>query len=77
MVQGHHHESFSINYYSTPSGLHFGMNVGCLVNQKSAAFAYAKNNVKRFIIGVGVIINGVPELVPMLLNKNGRWVGKL
>lgn len=76
-VQGHHHQSFNINYYSTPTGLHFGMTVGCLVNQKSSAFAYAKNNAKRFIIGVGVILNGVPELVPMILNSNGRWIGRL
>lgn len=77
MVQGHHHESFTVSYYSTPTGLHFGMNVGCLVDQHSPAFAYSKNNSKRFIKGVGIIIGGVPQLVPMLLNSKGRWVGEL
>lgn len=77
MVQGHHHESFNINFYSTPRGLHFGMNVGCLVDQNHAAFAYSKNNAKRFILGVGVILEGVPQLIPMVLGHNGRWVGKL
>lgn len=77
MVQGHHHEAFTISYYSTPSGLHFGMNVGCLVDQKKAAFAYAKNNVKRFIIGIGAILDGRPVLFPMKLNTNGRWIGEL
>ena len=76
-VQGHHHESFNIAYYSTPAGLHFGMTVGCLVNQKSPAFAFAKNNSKRFILGCGVIVNGVPSLIPMVVNSSGRWVGKL
>lgn len=76
-VQGHHHESFEVGYYSTPSGLHFGMTVGCLVDQKKAAFAFSKNNIKRFIVGVGVIIEGVPTLVPMLLDNNCRWIGVL
>jgi len=77
MVQGHHHERFEIGYYSTPSGLHFGMTVGCLVNQKSPAFAFAKNNIKRFIIGVGIIINGIPQLIPMVINSKGKWDGKV
>ena len=76
-VQGHHHEQFNIGYYSTPTGLHFGMTVGCLIDRESRAFAYTKNNAKRPILGVGVIVNGVPLLVPMQLNKNGRWIGKL
>ena len=76
-VQGHHHEKFEINYYSTPTGLNFGMTVGCLVNQKHPAFAYAKNNSKRFILGVGVIWNGIPQLIPMILNEKYRWVGEL
>lgn len=76
-VQGHHHESFEIGYYSTPTGLHFGMTVGCLVDQKLAAFAFSKNNIKRFIIGVGVIIEGIPRLIPMVLDKNYKWIGEL
>lgn len=76
-VQGHHHESFNIQYYSTPTGLHFGMTVGCLVDQKSSAFAYSRNNSKRFILGVGVIIDGIPSLIPMILNSKGRWINKL
>lgn len=77
MVQGHHHEKFEILYYSTPTGLHFGMTTGCLVNQKHPAFAYAKNNIKRFILGVGIILDGIPHLIPMVLDKDYRWVGSL
>lgn len=76
-VCGHHHESFDIQYWSTPDKLMFGMTVGCLVDKGSLALAYNKTNLKRPILGVGVIINGIPELVPMVLNKNGRWNGKL
>jgi hypothetical protein len=31
----------------------------------------------RPIIGCAVIINGLPKLIPMVLNKSGRWIGKI
>lgn len=76
-VCGHHHETFDIQYFSTPHKLCFGMTVGCLVDKNSLALAYNKTNLKRPIIGVGVIIDGLPQLVPMVLRKGGRWTGKL
>lgn len=76
-VQGHHHESFEIQYWGNPNALLFGMTVGCLVDTHSLAMAYSKNNLKRPVLGVGVIIDSIPQLVPMVLNKKGRWVGKL
>jgi hypothetical protein len=53
------------------------MQVGCLIHQKSMAFDYAKNFKSRFIVGCGVIINGQPKLMPMVLNTQGRWIGKI
>ena len=76
-VQGHHHESFEISYWGNPSALLFGMTVGCLVDPHSLAMAYNKNNLKRPVIGLGVIVDGIPQLIPMVLNKKGRWIGKL
>lgn len=76
-IQGHHHESFEIQYWGNPNALLFGMTVGCLVDGKSLAMAYNKNNLKRPIIGCGVIIDSIPQLIPMVLNKKGRWIGKL
>lgn len=76
-VCGHLHESFDIQYWSTPQNLFFAMTVGCLVDKKSLAMAYSKNNQKRPIIGVGLIIDSLPVLVPMQLLKNGRWNKKL
>lgn len=76
-VQGHFHEDFSINYWSSPMGLFWQMQIGCLIDKKSMAFAYNSNNLKRPIIGTGLIIGGQPVLEPMLLNKKGRWTGKL
>lgn len=76
-VQGHHHESFEIQYWGNPNALLFGMTVGCLVDPHSLAMAYSKNNLKRPVIGCAVIIDSIPTLIPMVLNKKGRWVGKL
>ncbi len=76
-VQGHHHESFEIQYWGNPSALLFGMTVGCLVDPRSLAMAYNANNLKRPVIGCAVIIDSHPQLIPMQLNKAGRWTGKL
>lgn len=76
-VCGHQHEQFNISYWSTPEKLLFAMTTGCLIDRRSYAFAYNKTNLKRPIIGVGVIIDGLPKLEPMILDKNGNWVGHL
>ena len=76
-VQGHYHTKFLISYWANPDNLFFAMNVGCLINQKSMAFNYAKNFKTRFILGCGIIINGVPRLLPMVLNNNGDWIKKI
>ena len=41
------------------------------------AFNYAKNFKTRFIVGCGIIINGIPKLLPMILNDKGRWIKEL
>jgi len=76
-VQGHYHTKFVISWWANPDNLFFGMNVGCLINQKSMAFAYAKNFKTRFIIGCGIILNGIPRLLPMVLNAKGDWIGDI
>lgn len=75
--QGHHHESFEIQYWGNPMGLHFGVTTGCLIDPKSLAMAYGKNNLKRPVLGVTVIIDGVPKLLPMIVDKNSRWIGSV
>jgi hypothetical protein len=77
VVQGHHHEKFAIEYWGNPLGLYWSMQVGCLIENSSLAFSYNKTNLKRPVIGCGIILNGHPKLLPMVLNANGRWIGKL
>jgi len=66
-VCGHYHESFGIEYWANPKGLYFGMNVGCLIDDRKLAFAYNKINPHRPIIGTGLIIEGEPILEAMKL----------
>lgn len=75
-VQGHHHEKFEVRYWGNPNALMFGMTVGCLADSHSLALAYAKNNLRRQVIGTGVIVDGIAHLEPMVLDKHGRWIGR-
>lgn len=73
-IQGHFHETFKVEYWGNPVSLYWAMQCGCLINDKSYAFNYNNVNLKRPIIGTGLIINSQPVLEPMVLDKNGRWV---
>lgn len=76
-VQGHFHEKSQINYISTPERLMFDAHTGCLADDNSLALGYNKVNAKRPIVSILVIINGIPQIVPMVLKRNHRWIGKL
>lgn len=76
-IQGHYHEKFEVRFWGNKLGLYWACIAGCLIDNKSLAFAYNKLNLKRPVIGTVVVLNGIPQLIPMLLNKSGRWVGKL
>ena len=72
-VQGHYHEVFKIDYWGNPTGLYWGMQCGCLIDDDALAFSYNNVNIKRPVIGTGLIIDSIPVLEPMILNKEGRW----
>ena len=73
VAQGHYHSEFRIGYLGNPNHQLFGINVGCSIDSKSLAFAYDKLNLARPVVGHGIIINGLPHLLPMVLNSKGRW----
>ena len=76
-IQGHFHEKAQITYISTPEKLMFDAHTGCLADDDSLALQYNKINPRRPIVSIIVVVNGIPQIVPMLLSKSGRWVGKL
>lgn len=75
MVQGHYHEKFNIHYWANPTGLYWGMQIGSSVDDRSLAFTYNKTNLKRPIIGHGIILEGLPKLLPMVMDTNHKWNG--
>lgn len=76
-VQGHYHTVSEIKYSGNDFHLNWGMTVGCLVDKKSLAMAYMKVNLAKPVLSCGVITNGIPYIVPMVLKKNGSWDGNI
>jgi len=76
-VQGHHHSSFDIQYWANSKKVFWGMTVGCLIDNKNLAFNYNKIFQTVPMIGTGIIIDGVPLLIPMKRDKDNRWTGIL
>lgn len=76
-IQGHFHEKAQITYISTPEKLMFDAHTGCLADDKSLALGYNKVNPKRPIVSVIIVINGIPQIVPMVLNRKGKWIKHL
>lgn len=74
VVQGHYHTKFEIAYTANPNALLWGMTVGCLIDDRSLAFAYNKLSLARPVLGCGLIVDGRPKLLPMIL-EGGRWNG--
>jgi hypothetical protein len=76
-VQGHHHSSFDIQYWANSKKVFWGMTIGCLIDNKNIAFNYNKVFQTVPMIGAGLIIDGVPLLVPMKRDSENRWIGIL
>lgn len=77
VCHGHYHVNAGIQYYANNRHLIFAFNTGCMIDKKSYAFNYGKKMIKKPIIGVGIIEDGIPRFVPMKLKSNGRWTKKL
>lgn len=77
LVTGHLHGKFSINSAASSEAYYWAASAGCLIDKDSTAFAYGKNHKLKPIIGCLVIKDSLPILVPMRLNEDGEWNGKL
>ena len=64
---------YGISYWGNPDSLLWAMQVGCLIDKDSMAFAYDKVFKDRPIIGCGIILDSQPKLLPMVLSKGGSW----
>ena len=77
VVRGHMHSKSYVTYHSLKKALIYDMVVGCGIDKKSVAFNYSKKDILRPILSAGVIVDGIPHIVPMLVNSTGRWNGKI
>ena len=73
-VQGHYHSDFSLQYWANSEQLYWAITSGCLIDDKAMAFEYNKTTLPRPILGCTVILDGIPKLIPMILNKRGQWI---
>lgn len=76
-IQGHHHSKFEIRYWANSLNLYWGVTSGCMIDYKSLAFEYGRLMLDKPIIGCTIVINGHPRLIPLILDNNGRWIGRL
>jgi len=71
-VMGHVHSVAGIKWMVGPLSRWFGMDVGCGIDDKKFAFAYGKHMKKKSVISCGVVIDGMPYLELMPLEKFTR-----
>lgn len=74
---GHVHGFAGVSYRANRQCLLWGMNVGCLIDRRAYAMAYARKMKVKPTLGVGEIDCGVPRWQPMWLDRAGRWTGRL
>lgn len=67
VVIGHCHARAGVKWRSSPQRRVFGMDTGCGIDVKAWQFAYGKNMPDRPVLGVGVVMDGIPyhEVMPM------------
>lgn len=67
-VIGHIHSQAGIQYSASKIDLVWGMQVGGALDDRSYAAYYAKDQLKKSIVGCGIVINGkLPIYEPMIL----------
>lgn len=76
-VIGHLHSHAGILYYGNKTHLLFGFNVGSLIDDRKYAFEYGRFNSSKSILGCGLVIDGTPVYIPMIVNKDHRWEGRI
>lgn len=63
-IEGHYHTVFRLSWAAFGYGEIYSLHVGCLINFSSLAFAYAKANLRKPMLGAAVIhASGEPELI--------------
>jgi hypothetical protein len=75
LISGHVHNKFSLEHWSNEERTFFAGQTGCLIDDTSMAMAYNKNTVQRPMLGSIAILDGIPKLLPMHVDRKNRWNG--
>jgi len=73
VVMGHFHSRGGVTWACSPLNRWFGMDTGCGVDDTAYAFAYAKEQTQRSVLGAGVVLDGIPYFEPMPCAKGERY----
>jgi predicted phosphodiesterase len=65
-IIGHVHSVGGIQWAAGPRHRLFGMDTGCGIDRKAEAMAYGRDQVRKPVLGCGVLIDGIPyyEIMP-------------
>lgn len=74
---GHEHSKFGIGYGANVHDTYYSVYGGCTLDTNAMAFAYGKLFPNKPIVGVVTIYKGVPHVMPMLMDAQQRWIGRL
>ena len=72
-VHGHRHSHSFIFFDKTRTGVRFDMLVGSGIDDKAIAYTYNKKDIRRPLLSCGVLVDGIPIIIPMVLKADGRW----
>jgi hypothetical protein len=76
-VIGHQHSNGGVMWNASAFDTIWGMNTGCLIDIDHYAFEYGRVLRNKPTLGMGVICDGIPYFVPMLVDKEGNWLRRV
>jgi len=65
VVLGHSHTKHGASAFNNGENLIWGVDVGCLISDEGAPYAYNRTQLGRPIRGCCIILDGVPHMIPM------------
>lgn len=72
-IIGHHHTAGGIKWLVNPLRRTFGMDTGCLIDDKAIAFAYNQRNPNRSVLSSCIVIDGTPHHIPMPVGRGEKY----
>lgn len=73
LVIGHCHSRAGIKWTCSSEMRMFGMDVGCGIDERTFQFAYGKAIIERPFLSCGVILDGIPFLIPMACGRGEKY----